>query len=85
MSPISDGVRTKFQLAAFMASLMVFFVFIAFAVFSVPGGVFAARSGKKSVLLPGLESTTLAVGVSALMSPTLHRKSLFGPRKACHS
>jgi MFS family permease len=30
------------------------FVFIAFAVFSVPGGVLAARIGKKKLLLLGL-------------------------------
>jgi fucose permease len=70
MGPLSDAVRTKFQLSAFMATLMPFFVFIAFAIFSVPGGVLAARIGKKKVLLLGLGLTTLAVGVPALMNPT---------------
>ncbi len=70
MGPLSDAVRSKFQLSAFMATLMPFFVFIAFAIFSVPGGVLAARIGKKKVLLLGLGLTTLAVGVPALMNPT---------------
>ena len=70
MGPLSDAVKTKFQLSSFMATLMPFFVFIAFAIFSVPGGVLAARIGKKKVLLLGLGLTTLAVGVPALMNPT---------------
>lgn len=70
MGPLSDAVKTKFQLSAFMATLMPFFVFIAFAIFSVPGGVLAARIGKKKVLLLGLGLNTLAVAVPALMSPT---------------
>ena len=53
-----------------MATLMPFFVFIAFAIFSVPGGVLAARIGKKKVLLLGLGLTTMAVSVPALMNPT---------------
>ena len=37
-----------------MSTLLSFFVFIAFAVFSVPGGLLAARIGKKNLLLLGL-------------------------------
>ncbi len=70
MGPLSDAVKTKFHLSAFMATLMPFFVFIAFAVFSVPGGVLAARIGKKKVLLLGLGLNTLAVAVPALMEPS---------------
>lgn len=70
MGPLSDAVKTKFKLSSFMATLMPFFVFIAFAIFSVPGGVLAARIGKKKVLLLGLGLTTIAVGVLALMNPT---------------
>jgi fucose permease len=70
MGPLSDAVKTKFQLSAFMAALMPFFVFIAFAIFSVPGGVLAARIGKKKVLLLGLGLNTLAVAVPALSSPS---------------
>jgi fucose permease len=48
---------------------MPFFVFIAFAVFSVPGGVLAARIGKKKVLLLGLALATVAVGAPAFINP----------------
>ena len=70
MGPLSDAVKNKYQLSSFMATLMPFFVFIAFAIFSVPGGVLAARIGKKKVLLLGLGLNTLAVAVPALMNPT---------------
>ena len=33
MGPLSDAVRIKFQLSAFIATLMLFFVVIAFAIF----------------------------------------------------
>jgi len=51
MGPLSDAVKKNCQLTAVMASLMPFFVFIAFAMFSVPGGVLAARIGKESPLV----------------------------------
>jgi fucose permease len=52
-----------------MAALMPFFVYIAFALFSVPGGVMAARIGKKKLLLLGLGLCTAAVAVPALIDP----------------
>ena len=70
MGPLSDAVKNQFSLSAFMATLMPFFVFIAFAIFSVPGGVLAARVGKKKVLLLGLGLNTAAVAVPALASPS---------------
>jgi fucose permease len=70
MGPLSSAVRENFKLSAVVATLMPFFVFIAFAIFSVPGGVLAARIGKKKVLLLGLGLNTLAVAVPALMNPT---------------
>lgn len=70
MGPLSDAVKTQFKLSSVMAALMPFFVFIAFAIFSVPGGVLAARIGKKKVLLLGLGLNTLAVAVPAFMNPT---------------
>jgi fucose permease len=70
MGPMSSAVKENFHLSTVMATLMPFFVFIAFAIFSVPGGVLAARIGKKKVLLLGLALNTIAVGVPALMSPT---------------
>jgi fucose permease len=85
MGPLSDAVKTKFQLSSFMATLMPFFVFIAFAIFSVPGGVLAARIGKEKVDLLSLGLTPLAEGGRALENPTPHRRSLSGPMKVCRS
>jgi MFS transporter, FHS family, L-fucose permease len=69
MGPMSSAVQKNFQLSTVMATLMPFFVFIAFAIFSVPGGVLAARIGKKKVLLLGLALNTVAVAVPAFMNP----------------
>ena len=69
MGPMSSAVQKNFQLSTVMATLMPFFVFIAFAMFSVPGGVLAARIGKKKVLLLGLALNTLAVAVPAFSNP----------------
>ncbi|GAA5483212.1 MFS transporter [Haloferula sargassicola] len=69
MGPLSDAVKEQFQLSSVMAALMPFFVFIAFAIFSVPGGLLAARIGKKKVLLLGLGLNTIAVAVPAFMNP----------------
>lgn len=70
MGPLSDAVRENFQLSSFVATLMPFFVFIAFAIFSVPGGMLAARIGKKKVLLLGLGLNTIAVAVPTLSNPS---------------
>ena len=69
MGPMSDAVKNNYKLSSTMATLMPFFVFIAFAIFSVPGGVLAARIGKKKVLLLGLGLNTLAVAVPAFLNP----------------
>jgi MFS transporter, FHS family, L-fucose permease len=65
MGPLSSAVSAN----PVMAALMPFFVFIAFALFSVPGGLLAARIGKKRTLLLGLGLNTLAVGVPAFLNP----------------
>lgn len=70
MGPLSGAVQKNFQLSAVMATLMPFFVFIAFAIFSVPGGLLAARIGKKNVLLLGLALNTIAVAVPAFSNPS---------------
>jgi fucose permease len=70
MGPMSDAVKNNFAISDTMATLMSFFVFIAFAVFSVPGGLLASRIGKKNVLLLGLALNTIAVGVPAFTSPS---------------
>ena len=40
MGPLSDAVKTQYELSNVMATMLSFFVFIAFAAFSVPGGLF---------------------------------------------
>ncbi len=55
-----------------MSTLAPFFVFIAFAVFSVPGGLLAARIGKKKLLLLGLGLNALAL---LIPSVTVHAPS----------
>lgn len=70
MGPLSDAVKKNFDISDTMATLMTFFVFIAFAVFSVPGGLLAARIGKKNVLLLGLALNTIAVGIPAVVDPS---------------
>ena len=69
MGPLSDAVKTQYQLSNVMASLLSFFVFIAFAAFSVPGGLVAARIGKKNLLLIGLGLNTAAMLVPTLLTP----------------
>jgi fucose permease len=61
MGPMSDAVKNQYQLSNVMATLLSFFVFIAFAVFSVPGGLLAGRIGKKKLLLLGLGLNAVAM------------------------
>ena len=61
MGPMSDGVKNAYKLDNVMSTLLSFFVFIAFAVFSVPGGLLAARIGKKNLLLLGLALNAVAL------------------------
>jgi FHS family L-fucose permease-like MFS transporter len=70
MGPMSDAVKKDYDLSNVMSTLLSFFVFIAFAVFSVPGGLLAARIGKKKLLLLGLGINAVAVLVPTLYSPT---------------
>ena len=69
MGPMSDAVKNNYNLNNVVATLLPFFVFIAFAVFSVPGGVLAARIGKKKLLLLGLGLNAVAMLVPCLMEP----------------
>ncbi len=69
MGPMSDAVKENYELSNVMATLLSFFVFIAFAVFSVPGGILAARIGKKKLLLLGLGLNAVAMLIPCLMSP----------------
>jgi fucose permease len=69
MGPMSDAVQKEYKLNNVLASLLPFFVFIAFAVFSVPGGLLAARIGKKKLLLLGLGINAVAMAVPSVMAP----------------
>ena len=69
MGPLSSAVQENYQLSAVMATLLSFFVFIAFAVFSVPGGLLAARIGQKKLLLLGLGLNAVAMLIPSLINP----------------
>ncbi|MFZ1082985.1 MAG: MFS transporter, partial [Candidatus Kryptoniota bacterium] len=69
MGPMSDAVKNQYQLSNVISTLLPFFVFIAFAVFSVPGGIVAARIGKKKLLLFGLGLNVLAMLVPTFVNP----------------
>lgn len=69
MGPLADAVKKQYQLSNVMATLLPFFVFIAFAVFSVPGGMLAARIGKKKLLLLALAINGAGVLVPSLAPP----------------
>jgi MFS transporter, FHS family, L-fucose permease len=70
MGPMSDGVKNQYQLSNLVATLLPFFVFIAFAVFSIPGGLMAARMGKKKLLLLGLGLNALALLIPSIYLPS---------------
>lgn len=69
MGPLSGAVKEKFEISNVLATLMPFFVFIAFAVFSVPGGLLAARIGKKNLLLLGLGLNAIACLIPSIITP----------------
>jgi MFS transporter, FHS family, L-fucose permease len=70
MGPMSDGVKKQYELSNLVATLLPFFVFIAFAVFSIPGGLMAARIGKKKLLLLGLGLNAVALLIPSLQMPS---------------
>ena len=70
MAPMSDGVRKQYELSNVVATLLPFFVFIAFAVFSLPGGLLAARIGKKKLLLLGLGLNAIALLIPSIQMPS---------------
>ena len=69
MGPMSDAVKDQYELSNVMATLLSFFVFIAFAACSVPGGLLAARIGMKKLLLLGLGMNAVAMLIPSLISP----------------
>jgi MFS family permease len=70
MGPMSDGVKKQYELGNLVATLLPFFVFIAFAVSSLPGGLMAARIGKKNLLLLGLGLNAVALLIPSLQMPS---------------
>jgi fucose permease len=93
MGPMSDAVKTQYKLSDLMATLLPFFVFIAFAVFSVPGGLLAARIGKKKLLLVGLGLNAVAMphgarvcAIAGMHFRAGHRHDVFaGQRQPYHA
>jgi FHS family L-fucose permease-like MFS transporter len=70
MGPNADRVKNAYQLSNKMSTMLPFVVFIAFAVFSVPGGLLAARIGKKKLLMLGLGINALALVIPSLLVPS---------------
>ena len=70
MGPMSDAVEKNYEISRVTATLLPFFVFIAFAVFSVPGGLLAARIGMKKLLLLGLGLNIVAMLIPCIIEPT---------------
>jgi FHS family L-fucose permease-like MFS transporter len=69
MGPMGNAVKNQYEISNVMATMLTFFVFIAFAVFSVPGGLLAARIGKKKLLLLGLGLNAVAMLIPSVMEP----------------
>jgi FHS family L-fucose permease-like MFS transporter len=69
MGPMSDGVKKHYEISNLTATLLPFFVFISFAIFSIPSGLLAARIGKKKLLLVGLALNVVALLIPSLQMP----------------
>ncbi len=69
MGPQSDKVKAFYHISNVQSTLLSFAVFIAFAVFSVPGGLLAARIGKKNLLLLGLGVNAVSLVIPSVMVP----------------
>jgi len=70
MGPMSDGVKEQYAVSHLTATLLPFFVYISFALFSLPGGLLAARIGKKNLLLLGLGLNVVALLIPSLRAPS---------------
>jgi FHS family L-fucose permease-like MFS transporter len=69
MGPLASTIQRQYSLSGFMAGLLPAFAFVAFAIFSVPGGVLAARIGKKHMMLLALALVALGVLVPTVVIP----------------
>ena len=70
MGPLSDAVKDHYKVSDTVATLLPFFVFIAFAAFSIPGGLLAGRIGKKNLLLLGLGLNAAGMLVPSVVVPS---------------
>jgi fucose permease len=70
MGPQADAVKNHYEISNVMSRLLPFVVFIAFAIFSVPGGFLATRIGKKKLLLLGLGLNAASLVIPSVMVPT---------------
>jgi len=69
MGPLASTIQKQYRLSGFMAGLLPAFAFVAFAIFSVPGGVLAARIGKRNLLVLALALSGLGVLVPTTVVP----------------
>jgi fucose permease len=69
MGPLASTIQKQYELSGFMAGLLPAFAFVAFAIFSVPGGVLTARTGKKGMMLLALALVGLGVLVPTVVVP----------------
>ena len=69
MGPLASTVQKQYSLSGFMAGLLPAFAFVAFAIFSVPGGVLTARIGKKNMMVLALALVALGVLVPTVTVP----------------
>jgi FHS family L-fucose permease-like MFS transporter len=69
MGPLASTIQKEYSLSGFMAGLLPAFAFVAFAIFSVPGGVLAARIGKKNLLVLALLLSGAGVLVPTVLVP----------------
>ncbi len=69
MGPQSDDIKIAYNISNVASRLLPFVVFIAFAIFSVPGGLLAARIGKKKLLLLGLGLNAAALLIPSIQQP----------------
>ena len=66
--------KDEYQLSGFMAGLLPFFGFIAFALFSVPGGVLMDKKGKKFLMLLSLAIVLVGEALPALTTGYVHAR-----------
>ena len=69
MGPLAGTIQKQYALSGFMAGLLPAFAFVAFAVFSVPGGILAARIGMRNLLILALALSALGVLIPTVVMP----------------